>query len=245
MRMKLEAVNLDKRYRKVHALKNVSFSLEAGIYGLLGPNGSGKSTLMNIVTTNLRATSGEISWNGMEIHKLGKEYRKILGYVPQQQALYPDFTVIDFMQYVALLREVPVDSAKESIADILREVELEEVSQFKIRMLSGGMKQRLLIAQALVDSPELLVMDEPTVGLDPKQRSQIRTLIQRIADGKIVVIATHIVSDLESIAGEILLLKEGQLLKAGSPSRLMRETAALAKKPMHSLEEVYLYHFGA
>ena len=125
MRMKLEAVNLDKRYRKVHALKNVSFSLEAGIYGLLGPNGSGKSTLMNIVTTNLRATSGEISWNGMEIHKLGKEYRKIVGYVPQQQALYPDFTVIDFMQYVALLREVPADSAKEAITDILREVELE------------------------------------------------------------------------------------------------------------------------
>ncbi|MCH1984501.1 ATP-binding cassette domain-containing protein [Ruminococcus sp. OA3] len=243
--MKLEAVELDKRYQKVHALKKVSFSLEEGIYGLLGPNGSGKSTLMNIVTTNLRPSSGDVLWNGLEINKLGKEYRKILGYVPQQQALYPDFTVMDFMQYVALLREVPADAAKAAIADILREVELEEVSRFKIRMLSGGMKQRLLIAQALVGSPELLIMDEPTVGLDPKQRCQIRTLIELIARGRIVVIATHIVSDLESIADEILLLKEGQLLKAGSPSGLMRETAALAKKPMHSLEEVYLYYFGA
>lgn len=251
--MELQIIDLKKRYKKTTALKGISFTLSPGIYGLLGPNGSGKSTLMNIITSNIKATSGTVLWDGTDIKKLGKNYRAILGYVPQQQALYPDFSVQTFLEYVAALRGIPKKSVPEQIAFVLKQVELQEVADYKIKMLSGGMKQRLLIAQAVLGSPKLLIMDEPTVGLDPKQRLQIRELIQKIAEDKIVLIATHIVSDLELISDEVLLIKEGNLIKKGSRETLIHETnLELQQKTnqktngqnIRTLEDVYLYYFG-
>lgn len=247
--MELQIMDLKKCYKKTTALKGVSFTLTPGIYGLLGPNGSGKSTLMNIITSNIKATSGTVLWDGKDINKLGKDYRAILGYVPQQQALYPDFTVRAFLEYVAALRELPKREVRPRITEVLQQVELTEVADYKIRMLSGGMKQRLLIAQAVLGNPKLLIMDEPTVGLDPKQRMQIRELIQKISEDKIVLIATHIVSDLEWLADAVLLLKEGSLIKKGSREALIEETKRESRKQsaapqIRTLEDVYLYYFG-
>ena len=243
--MELQIQNLKKCYRKKTALNDVSFSLTAGIYGLLGPNGSGKSTLMNILTSNIRATSGTVLWDGVDIRKLGKKYRAILGYVPQQQALYPDFTVQNFLEYVSALRAIPKSQVQQQISFALEQVELQDVAAYKTKMLSGGMKQRLLIAQAVIGNPRLLIMDEPTVGLDPKQRLQIRGLIQKIAEEKIVLIATHIVSDLELISDEVLLLREGVLIDRGSADDLIQKTnRASENSDIRTLEEVYLYYFG-
>lgn len=242
--MQLEIIQIEKKYKKVQALKGVNFTFEKGIYGLLGPNGSGKSTLMNIITSNIPASSGKVLWNHQEIQKAGKEYRKILGYVPQQQALYPDFTVIEFMRYVSVLREVPVDETETRIEELLKMVELTEERSYRIRMLSGGMKQRLLIAQAMLGNPQLLIMDEPTVGLDPRQRKQILNLIQEISTEKIVIIATHIVSDLNSFSDRVLLMRNGEIIKSGAPVELIYGVEQYTGKQNATLDDVYLYYFG-
>lgn len=242
--MKLEIVQIEKKYKKVQALKGVNFTFEKGIYGLLGPNGSGKSTLMNIVTSNIPASSGKVLWNHQEIRTIGKEYRKILGYVPQQQSLYPDFTVLEFMQYVSVLRDVSVDESETRIEELLKMVELTEERNYKIRMLSGGMKQRLLIAQAMLGDPQLLIMDEPTVGLDPRQRKQILNLIQEISTDKIVIIATHIVSDLNLFSDWVLLMRKGEIIKSGAPTELICEVERYTGEQNVSLDDVYLHYFG-
>lgn len=243
--MKLELQNLKKTYRKTTALKGVSHTLEEGIYGLLGPNGSGKSTLMNIITTNIRSTSGTVLWDGVPIEKLGKAYRAVLGYVPQQQALYQDFTVLDFLYYVAALKDLPRSGLQHKVNAILKEVDLSEVSDYKVRMLSGGMKQRLLIAQAVLGDPKILIMDEPTVGLDPKQRQQMCELIQAVSKGRIVLIATHIVSDLEYLGGEILLMKNGNLIRQGKIETLLDEISREQPEAnITTLNSLYLYYFG-
>lgn len=237
---KLEVIDIGKVYHNKKALDNISFELECGIYALLGPNGSGKSTLINILTGNIKPTSGRVFWNGEEIGKLGRGYREILGYVPQKQALYPDFTVIDFLYYMAALREMPRKTAVKRIADVLREVELAETVNYKIKTLSGGMKQRLLIAQSLLGYPQFLIMDEPTVGLDPRQRLQIRNLIQRNAQDRIILIATHIVSDIEQIASEILLLRNGKLLHKKRREALIDEVCRA--EGTRTLEDVCFYY---
>lgn len=242
--MKLEIIQIEKKYRKVQVLKGINFTFEKGIYGLLGPNGSGKSTLMNIITSNIPASSGKVIWNGHEIQTIGKEYRQILGYVPQQQALYPDFTVMDFMRYVSVLREVSANESERKIENLLRWVELTEERNYKIRMLSGGMKQRLLIAQAMLGNPELLVMDEPTVGLDPRQRKQILNLMQMISKERIVIVATHIVSDLDSFADCVLLLRKGEIIRNGAPTNLIREVDQCTGNHKGTLDDVYLHYFG-
>ena len=247
--IKLTIDSLRKNYGQKEALKGVSFTLYQGIYGLLGPNGSGKSTLMNILTGNLKATSGTVLWNEQKIAKLGKEYREILGYVPQQQALYPDFTAIRFLSYIAALQGLPAKEAKKKISSALAVVELSEVAHKKIRTLSGGMKQRLLIAQSILAEPKLLIMDEPTAGLDPKQRVLMRKLITDIAADKIVLLATHVVADVEWIADEILLLKDGFLIRKGSRGALVEEVQNLhpslqATEKQLGLEDVYLHYFG-
>lgn len=241
--MKLEIIQLEKYYKKIHALKNINFTFEEGIYGLLGSNGSGKSTLMNTITTNIRPSSGIIKWNGKDIRKLGKKYRKILGYVPQQQALYPDFSVEDFLNYTAVLKEIPKKIASKKIDSLLNKMNLSEIRHFKLKMLSGGMKQRVLIAQALIGNPKILIMDEPTVGLDPTQKIQILNLIHQISKNRIVILSTHIVTDLELIVDWVLLLKKGSIIRSGSPEELIC-TVKESKKSMASLEDVYLYYFG-
>lgn len=207
--MKLEVKDIAKRYGQTEALKGVSFSLTPGIYGLLGPNGAGKSTLIGILTGNLKADSGTVLFNGEDVDQLGEAYRKALGYMPQQQALYPAFTVTGFLSYMAALKGMEKNEARRQIPEVLEMVELSDYAGRKIKTLSGGMKQRVLIAQAVLNNPEIIILDEPTAGLDPRQRIAVRNMISRISANKIVLIATHVVSDVEFIAKELILLKDG------------------------------------
>lgn len=219
--------NLNKTYKKgaVKALDDISITLTPGVYGLLGPNGAGKSTFMNIITDNLNADSGEVIYNGENINKLGKDFRAVLGYMPQQQGLYDDFTLNRFLWYMAALKGLKRKGAKEKIVKLLETVNLTDSAHKKLGAFSGGMKQRALIAQALLNEPEILILDEPTAGLDPKERIRIRNFISEIAKDKIVLISTHVVSDIEFIAKEIILLKEGHLVSHDTCENLAKEIA--------------------
>lgn len=221
--MELSFDNIVKSYDTVQALKGVSFTLGQGVNAILGPNGSGKSTMMNILSGNLAQTSGCITYNGRDIREMGKDFRKVLGYMPQQQALYPSFTAVQFLGYMAALRGMEQTEAKEAVSRVLAQVALEDVASRKIKTFSGGMKQRLLIAQAVLADPDVLVLDEPTAGLDPKQRIEIRNLIASLAKKKIVIVSTHVVSDIAGIAKEILLLQQGELISQLPPRELIRQ----------------------
>lgn len=222
--MQIDVENITKSYdkRKV-ALDQVSFHLMPGVYGLLGPNGAGKSTLINILVGNLKATGGSTKWNGKEIRKLGAKFRDVVGYMPQQQVLYDTFTGEEFLWYMGALKGIPRKKCRERIKELLHMVNLYEQRNIRISHYSGGMKQRILIAQALLNDPQILIMDEPTAGLDPSERIRIRNFLSTISQDKIILIATHIVSDIEAIAKEILLLREGKLLRKGRPEELLRE----------------------
>ena len=220
--------SISKSYGSNLALDHFTASLEPGIYALLGPNGSGKSTLMNILTDNLKADAGEITYTSDEgvaedVLKMGVRFREKLGFMPQYPGLYPNFTVERFMWYMAALKGLPKEKAKADIPDILAAVELDDVPRRKIGALSGGMKQRLALAQAVLGDPEILILDEPTAGLDPKQRISIRNYIARIAFNKIVIIATHVVSDIEFIARDIILLKKGVIVDNAPPHQLTKK----------------------
>ena len=221
----LKINSISKTYKKgtVKALDNFSVTLTSGVYGLLGPNGAGKSTLMNIITDNLSSDSGEVQYDGVNIKKLGKSYRSVLGYMPQQQGLYDDFTLNRFLWYMAALKGLKKKEAKEKITFLLETVNLTSAAHKKLGSFSGGMKQRALIAQALLNDPEILILDEPTAGLDPKERIRIRNFISEIAENKIVLISTHVVSDIEFIAKEIILLKQGKLLTQNTGIKLTKE----------------------
>ena len=223
--MELRIEGIKKRYNrnKVYALDNVSITMTPGVYGLLGPNGAGKSTLMNIMTQNLKADVGYIFWNGENIDKLGNAYRSCLGYMPQQQNLYDEFTGEQFLWYISALKDLKKKVAKERIEELLTIVNLQKERYNKIKTYSGGMKQRLLIAQALLNDPKILIMDEPTAGLDPTERIRIRNFISQISKEKIVLLATHVVSDIEFISKEIIILHNGKIVRYGEPQQLIDE----------------------
>lgn len=210
--MKLEFRNIRKHYGSKQALKGINLTLTEGVYGMLGPNGAGKSTLMNILSGNLEQSDGEIRLDGADIRSLGSAYRARLGYMPQQQTFYPSFTVERFLYYIASLKGMSKNQASQRIDWTLGLLSLEGKRKAKIRSLSGGMKQRLLLAQAILADPDILILDEPTAGLDPKQRIAVRNLISEIALHKLILISTHVVSDVELIAKELILLSDGQVV---------------------------------
>ena len=231
--MVLQFHNISKSYGKTRALIDFSAQLTPGVYALLGPNGSGKTTLMNILTGNLKADAGNITFaegqgQPENITAMGKRFRKLLGFMPQYPGMYGNFTLEEFLQYVATLKnvgeELPGQQRNELIRSqidgVLQAVELSDVAHRRIRTLSGGMKQRLALAQAVLGDPKILILDEPTAGLDPKQRIAVRNYISRISQDKIVIIATHVVSDVEFIAREAIMLKKGVILDSGSPYEL-------------------------
>jgi len=208
---------MSKSFKGYPALRDVSVSFETGIYALLGPNGSGKSTFMNILTDNIIPDSGSVylAIDGKRL-SLGDDpgsFLNHIGYMPQEARLYPDFTVSEFCEYVAVLKNLPKAEANRNISDIMRSLELDDIKGKKIRTLSGGMKQRLSLAQAIIGSPDILLLDEPTAGLDPKQRISIRNFISRTALSKTVIYATHVVSDIEFIARDIIMLKNGSVIE--------------------------------
>ena len=221
--MKLELDNITKNYKDKRALYNVNYIFHEGVYGLLGANGAGKSTLMRIICGIMKSTIGEVKVNGTNIMKLDEKYRDLLGYLPQDFGYYPSFTANEFMMYMASLKGLNNNYSKKKISELLHIVGLDEVKNKKIKTFSGGMKQRLGIAQAVLNDPQILILDEPTSGLDPKERIHFRNLISGCAKDKIVLLSTHIVSDIESIADQIIVLKKGEIVVNGTPNVLIQQ----------------------
>ena len=236
--MELTIQNLTKTYGSKVALREFSYTFAPGIYGILGANGAGKSTLMNLITDNVKRDSGEILWNGTEILKLGRSFRREVGYMPQQQGMYPDYSARDFLCYMAAVKELPRKESRQQIEELLAVVNLSEDAHKRLGGFSGGMRQRVLLAQALLGDPKILILDEPTAGLDPKERLRLRQYISDLAKNKIVFLTTHIVSDIESIANDVLLMKQGELVAHGAPEALI---AAVRGR---DLEDVYMAYLG-
>ncbi|MDC7291768.1 ABC transporter ATP-binding protein [Blautia schinkii] len=221
--MKLQIHNLTKKYGTKTAVDHMSFTVENGVYGLLGANGAGKTTLMRLICGIQRPTAGKITLDGQEVSGMGEEYCALLGYLPQNCAFYPDFTALDFLLYVCALKGIEAKNAGKRSRLLLREVGLEKEQKQKIKTFSGGMKQRLGIAQAMLNNPGILILDEPTAGLDPRERIRFRNLISAFSKNRIVILSTHIVSDIEFIAGEIMMMKNGRLLKTGCTGEITAE----------------------
>ena len=230
--------NLSKSYGSNLALNRFTYSFDHGIYALLGPNGSGKSTLMNIVTQNLKSDNGDILLDDTPIGKLGASYREKLGFMPQYPGMYPSFSALDFLRYMAVLKGLNKKKADEQIDELLHAVELYDVRTHRIGSFSGGMKQRLALAQSLLGDPEIVILDEPTAGLDPKQRIAIRNYIASVALNKTVIIATHVVSDVEFIAREAIMLKKGVISDSGSPYELTQKIEGQVWQTVVAAEEV-------
>ena len=219
--MELKITDLTKKFQDIAAVDGVSYTLTAGVYGLLGVNGAGKTTLMRMLCTLLRPTSGSITWDGRDIFEMDGEYRRILGYLPQDFGYYPDFTVYDYLMYIASIKGLRPVTAETRAEALLRQVGLAEARNKKMKKLSGGMKRRAGIAQAMLGDPRILILDEPTAGLDPNERIRFRNLISELAEERLVLLSTHIVSDIEYIAGELLLMKDGQIKASGTIQELL------------------------
>jgi ABC-type multidrug transport system, ATPase component len=211
--MELIIDRVSRQYKNKIAVDRISLKLHRGVHGLLGANGAGKTTLMRMLCGILKPTGGTIAFDGIDVSE--ESYRAILGYLPQDFGYYPEFSAADFLLYLAALKGIPKDRAKRKTRELLELVSLSDVSRKKIKTFSGGMKQRLGIAQALLNDPKLLILDEPTAGLDPKERARFRNLIEELGKDNIVLLSTHIVSDIEHIADQVLIMKDGQLIYQG------------------------------
>ena len=229
--MELVIDRVSKQYKNKIAVDRISLKLEKGIYGLLGANGAGKTTLMRMICGILTPTSGTITYDGVDVSE--EDYRAVLGYLPQDFGYYPDFSGKDFLLYMAALKGLSKKSAQKKVKELLELVSLEEVAKKKIKTYSGGMKQRLGIAQALLNDPEILILDEPTAGLDPKERVRFRNLIADLGKDNIVILSTHIVSDIDRIADHILMMNNGKLVFEGTREEITDD-----------LEEFYLREFA-
>ena len=219
--MELKMSNLTKEFRDMTAVKNVSYTMTTGVYGLLGVNGAGKTTLMRMLCTLLKPTGGSITWDGEDIFEMDGKYRKILGYLPQDFGYYPDFTVYDYLMYIASIKGVRPAAARQRIKLLLDQVGMKKAAKRKMKKLSGGMKRRIGIAQAMLGDPKILILDEPTAGLDPNERIRFRNLISELAGERLVLLSTHIVSDIEYIANEILLMQGGEIKASGTAEELL------------------------
>lgn len=229
--MELVIDRVSKQYKNKIAVDRISVKLQRGVYGLLGANGAGKTTLMRMLCGILKPTSGTITFDGIDVSE--EHYRAILGYLPQDFGYYPEFSAMDFLLYFAALKGIPKSQAKRKANELLKLVSLDDVSRKKIKTFSGGMKQRLGIAQALLNDPKLVILDEPTAGLDPKERVRFRNLIDSLGKDSIVLLSTHIVSDIEHIADQVLMMKDGQLIFQGKWDNQEGD-----------LEDFYLRQFG-
>jgi ABC-type multidrug transport system ATPase subunit len=235
--MKIEIKNLCKKYGNTPALDNISICLKEGIYGILGENGAGKTTLLNLLTDNIKRDTGQILLDGEDILQMGIAYRRLIGYMPQQQGLYDQMTASAFMYYIAELKELKKKEAQVQIDDLFAVTNLMQVRSKKISALSG-MKQRLLLAQALLSNPVILFLDEPTAGLDPKERIRIRNYIASISKGRIIILATHIVGDLELIANQIIMLKKGRVIKMSEQGALIAAVQDKVKEYEFSVNDL-------
>ena len=238
--MELNITDLTKSFRDLKAVDHVSYTFGSGVYGLLGVNGAGKTTLMRMLCTLMKPTEGTISYNGKDIFQMDQDYRKLLGYLPQDYGYYPDFTVHDYLEYMASIKGLRPGTAKKRIHDLLHQVGLSNVKDKKMKKLSGGMKRRVGIAQAMLNNPKILILDEPTAGLDPNERIRFRNLISELSQDRLVLLSTHIVSDVEYIASRILLMKDGKITSSGTSAELidsMREKVGLCQVPKNAVEK--------
>lgn len=220
--MELKVKELSKSYKSKEALKNINFTLSEGIYGLLGENGAGKSTLMRIITTVDFQTKGKITLDGKDIVDMGNSYRSLLGYMPQDYNVYMTFTAKEFLEYLGTLKGIDKDTLNKRIEEVLNLVNLSHVKDKKVRTFSGGMKRRLGIAQAIINNPKVIVLDEPTAGLDPNERIRFSNIISEMSRDKIVILSTHIVSDIEAIANNLILIKSGEIVETGEIDSLVK-----------------------
>ncbi len=221
--MELSIRGVTKKYTDKMAVNNASLEITPGVWGLLGANGAGKTTLMRMIADILKPTSGDIFYDGISISTLKAEYRNIFGYLPQEFGFYPEFTVNDYLEYISTLKGISYKESKKRIDELLDQMTLSDVKYKKIRKLSGGMKRRVGIAQALLNNPDILILDEPTSGLDPGERIRLRSLLSEFSKEKIVLISTHIVSDVEYIATKQAIMKDGRILRTGSTDELIGE----------------------
>ncbi len=219
--MKLELDGLTKEFGNFTAVDHLNITMTNGVYGLLGVNGAGKTTLMRMLCTLLKPTKGSIRYNGRDIFEMDSEYRRLLGYLPQEFGFYPEFTVEDYLHYIASLKGMRPAAAKKRTKDLMAQVGLSKAAHKKMKKLSGGMKRRAGIAQAMLNNPKILILDEPTAGLDPNERIRFRNLISELSADRMVLLSTHIVSDIEYIAGEIWLMKEGKLMHTGTADEII------------------------
>ncbi len=220
--MELQAEHLCKSYGKKEALKDVNFTLEQGVYGLLGENGAGKSTLMRILTTVDVPTGGSVRYGGKNITQMDEDYRNLIGYMPQDYSVYPSFTAANFLAYMGTLKGIPKDELKMKIPEVLEFVNLSDATNKKVKTFSGGMKRRIGIAQALLNDPEILILDEPTAGLDPKERIRFSNILSSMAKEKIILLSTHIVSDIEAIANRLIIIRKGEITETGNIGQLVK-----------------------
>lgn len=219
--MELKVENLTKEFGDFTAVNHMTLTMTNGVYGLLGVNGAGKTTLMRMLCTLIKPSEGKIICNGKDIFQMNEEYRGILGYLPQDFGYYPEFTVKDYLLYVATIKGISSSVAKKRVNELIAAVGLKDVANKKMKKLSGGMKRRAGIAQAMLNDPQILILDEPTAGLDPNERIRFKNLISELSENRLVLLSTHIVSDVEYIANEILLMKDGSLVQRGTAEDLV------------------------